>query len=91
MANLRRPRDPNERAKLIVDIATDGFSKKAENHAAAVALHFMHYNCCRPHKTLTRARRGYKATPAIAAGLTDHIWTVAEVVGLLEESERVSA
>ena len=58
---------------------TNGFSKKVENLEYAVALHFMHYNFARPHKTLTNP---YPKTPAIMAGLTDHIWTVDEIVRL---------
>jgi IS1 family transposase len=56
---------------------TNGFSKKIENHGHAVALHFMHYNFCRVHKTL-------RVTPAMEAGLTDHVWTMEELVGLLD-------
>jgi IS1 family transposase len=56
---------------------TNGFSKKIENLAAAVALHFAHYNLCRVHLTL-------KETPAMAAGLTDHAWTLTELAGLLD-------
>jgi len=63
---------------------TNGFSKKAENHAHAVALHFMHYNYCRAHTTLTKAANGIKTTPAMAMGLTDHVWTVEEILGLME-------
>lgn len=59
---------------------TNGFSKKAENHAHAVSLYFMFYNYCRPHTTLTKAARGVKTTPAMAAGLTDHVWTVGEIL-----------
>jgi IS1 family transposase len=55
---------------------TNGFSKKLDNHGHAVALHFMHYNFCRVHQPL-------RVTPAMEAGLTDHIWTVEEVVALL--------
>ena len=55
---------------------TNAFSKKVENHCAAVALHFMHYNFCRIHQTL-------RVTPAMAAGVTDHVWEVGEVVDLL--------
>jgi IS1 family transposase len=55
---------------------TNGFSKKIENHAHAIAIHFMFYNFGRIHKTL-------KTTPAIAAGVTDHVWSLAEIVGLL--------
>jgi hypothetical protein len=51
---------------------TNGFSKKRANHAAAVALHFAHYNLVRVHKTL-------RMTPAMAHGISDHIWTVGEL------------
>jgi IS1 family transposase len=57
---------------------TNGFSKKVENHAAAVALHYMHYNFARIHKTL-------RVTPAMEAGVSDHVWTIEEIVGLLGE------
>jgi IS1 family transposase len=64
---------------------TNGFSKKVENHAHAVALHFMHYNFCRPHQTLTESHpRHYPTTPAMAAGLADHVWSVEEVCALLD-------
>ena len=53
---------------------TNGFSKKVENHAYAVAIHYMHYNFCRVHKTL-------RLTPAMEAGLTDHVWTIEEMLG----------
>ena len=56
---------------------TNGFSKKLGNHGHAVALYFMHYNFCRVHKSL-------RVTPAMEAGLTDHVWTTEEVLGLLE-------
>ena len=55
---------------------TNAFSKKLENHFCAVSLHFMYYNFARIHQTL-------KTTPAVAAGVTDHVWTVEEIVGLL--------
>lgn len=55
---------------------TNAFSKKVENHAHAVAIHFMWYNFGRIHKTL-------RITPAMAAGVTDHVWSLEEVVGLL--------
>jgi IS1 family transposase len=63
---------------------TNAFSRKVENHAAAVALHFAHYNYCRPHMTL-----GRKTTPAMAAGVTDHVWTIDELIALLDAAERV--
>lgn len=56
---------------------TNGFSKKIENHFWAIALHYMHYNFCRIHKTL-------RVTPAMAAGVTDHVWDVADIAELLE-------
>jgi IS1 family transposase len=59
---------------------TNAFSKKLQNLAAAVSLHFMHYNFCRVHQTLG-------TTPAVAAGVTDHVWTLDELIGLLEEVE----
>jgi IS1 family transposase len=52
---------------------TNGFSKKIENHAYALAIHYMHYNFCRIHKSL-------RVTPAMEAGLTDHIWTIEEML-----------
>jgi hypothetical protein len=57
---------------------TNAFSKKIENHGHAVALHFMHYNFCRVHKSL-------RVTPAMEAGLTDHVWSLEELVGLIGE------
>ncbi len=60
---------------------TNGFSKKAENHAAAIALHFMYVNFARPHKSLATP---YPRTPAMAAGLSDHIWTCEEIAALLD-------
>jgi hypothetical protein len=58
---------------------TNGFSKKVENLAAAVALHFMHYNFARPHQSL-----GKNTTPAMAAGISDHVWTCEEIAALLD-------
>jgi IS1 family transposase len=60
---------------------TNGFSKKVENLAHAVSLHYMHYNFARPHKTLANP---YPRTPAMAAGVTDHVWTLKEIAGLLD-------
>jgi IS1 family transposase len=59
---------------------TNAFSKKAENLAAAVSLHFMHYNFARPHKSLSNP---YPQTPAMAAEVTDHVWSLDEIVRLL--------
>lgn len=63
---------------------TNGFSKKIENLACAVALHYMHYNFARPHATLTKAAHGYPTTPAMAAGVADHVWTLTEIAALLD-------
>ena len=60
---------------------TNGFSKKAENHEAAVAVYFMHYNFVRIHQTL-------RVTPAMAAGVTDHVWEIEDVIELLNAAER---
>jgi IS1 family transposase len=56
---------------------TNAFSKKLENHAAMVALYFMYYNFGRVHQTL-------RVTPAMEAGVSEHVWTIEEIVGLLE-------
>ena len=58
---------------------TNAFSKKLENHVLALALYFMHYNFVRPHKTLANP---YPTTPAMAAGVSNHIWTIEEIVSL---------
>lgn len=55
---------------------TNGFSKKVENHAAAIALHLMHYNFARRHQTL-------KTTPAVAAGVADRQWSLHDIAALL--------
>jgi hypothetical protein len=52
---------------------TNAFSKKLVNHKAMMALTFANYNLCRTHRTL-------RMTPAMAANVTDHVWTVAELV-----------
>ena len=59
---------------------TNGFSKKLENHGHALALYFMHYNFCRIHKTL-------RVTPAMEAGLTDHVWTMGELIQIADNKE----
>lgn len=68
---------------------TNAFSKKWENHAASFALHFATYNFITPHGTLTKnsgdAGERVKTTPAMAAGLTDHPWTMEEL--LIEASK----
>ena len=62
---------------------TNAFSKKVENHAAMLGIYFMWYNFGRNHQTL-------KMTPAMKAGIADHVWTVEEVIGLLEVVEPTS-
>jgi IS1 family transposase len=59
---------------------TNAFSKKIENHAAAISLYFAFYNFCRVHQTL-------RVTPAMEAGIADHVWTVEELVALLPEPQ----
>jgi IS1 family transposase len=54
---------------------TNAFSKKVDNHKAAIALHFMHYNFARIHKTL-------RVTPAMEAGVSDHVWSLEEMAAL---------
>ncbi len=56
---------------------TNGFSKKLDNHGHAVALYFLHYNFCRVHQTL-------RVTPAMEAGLANHVWTIEELISLLK-------
>ena len=59
---------------------TNAFSKKVENHAHAMALHFLYYNFVRVHKTL-------RTTPAMAAGITKRLWDMGNVVDVLEAWE----
>jgi hypothetical protein len=54
-----------------------------ENLAHAVSLHYMHYNFARPHQTLTK-RFERPTTPAMAAGISDHVWSVWEIAGLVD-------
>jgi IS1 family transposase len=62
---------------------TNAFSKKVENLTAAVSLHFLHYNFARAHTSL-KTEQGYPRTPAMAAGISDHVWTLEEIAGLLD-------
>lgn len=62
---------------------TNAFSKKLECHRLAVALHFIHYNFCRIHQSL-------RVTPAMESGLSDHVWSLAELVSLLSAEEELS-
>lgn len=63
---------------------TNAFSKKIDNLEYAVAIHYMHYNFARVHKTL-------RVTPAMEAGLSDHVWSLEEVVSLVEKRENLAA
>jgi hypothetical protein len=59
---------------------TNGFSKKAENHAHSVAIHFMHYNFVRIHQTL-------RITPAMAAGVTQTLWSITDMIRVIEQGK----
>jgi IS1 family transposase len=63
---------------------TNGFSKKAENHAHAVGLYFFFYNHCRPHQTLTKANGGIKQTPAMAAGVASQMWSLEDMLRVMD-------
>lgn len=74
-----------ERANLTIRMSvrrftrlTNAFSKKVENHVAAIGLFHAHYNLCRIHKTL-------RVTPAMAAGITTRVWSIEDLVALLPE------
>jgi hypothetical protein len=81
--NLRRNRkkkylitvDPKYNMRRFTRL-TNAFSKKVENLSCAVALHFMYYNFCRIHQTL-------RITPAMEAGVTDHVWGIEEIISLM--------
>ena len=60
---------------------SNGFSKKIANHEAATALHLMHYYFCRVHQTLG-------VTPAMEAGVASHVWSVAEIIALLDAADK---
>jgi hypothetical protein len=63
---------------------TNAFSKKFDNHVHALALYFVFYNFCRIHKTL-------RVTPAMEAGLTDHVWSMDDVIAKIDELAPVPA
>jgi IS1 family transposase len=63
---------------------TNAFSKKLENHAHSVAIHFMHYNFVRIHQTL-------RVTPAMASGVTKTLWSLTDLVRVIEEWENAAA
>jgi IS1 family transposase len=62
---------------------TNAFSKKIENHIASIAIHYMHYNFCRVHQTL-------RVTPAMEAKLTDHVWSISELVALTSSIQKAA-
>jgi len=59
---------------------TNAFSKKIENHVAAIALQLMHYKFVRIHQTL-------RCTPAMAAGVTDRLWEISDLMALLDQQD----
>jgi hypothetical protein len=59
---------------------TNAFSKKIENHVAAIAIHYMYYNYCRIHQTL-------RVTPAMQAGITNHVWDLKQLVSLVDQTK----
>jgi hypothetical protein len=63
---------------------TNAFSKKVENHGWAVALYFLHFNFCRVHQTL-------RVTPAMETGITDHVWSLEEMVNLPDAEAKKAA
>lgn len=63
---------------------TNAFSKKVENLRYSVAIHFMYYNFCRVHQTL-------RVTPAMEATVANHVWTIGELVTLLDKQEKIAA
>jgi hypothetical protein len=70
------PRSPiNRRGRGGGAAFTNAFSKKVNNHKAMIALHYMHYNFARIHKSL-------RVTPAMEAGISDHVWSLEEIAGL---------
>jgi hypothetical protein len=72
----KRPRDTNQLAKFIVALASGEIEEKVDDGKipAAVAPHMMFYNFGRIHKSL-------RITPAMAAGVSDHVWTLEEITG----------
>jgi len=63
---------------------TNAHSKKIENHIASIAIHYMHYNFCRVHETL-------RVTPAMEAGVADHIWSIEEMISLMDKAHSLDS
>jgi hypothetical protein len=80
-AVLQKTYAADETAERRYTRLTNAFSKKAENLAHAVSLHYLVYNFARPHMSL---KNPYPCTPAMAAGVADHVWTLKEVAALLD-------
>jgi hypothetical protein len=55
-----------------------------EKHIASIAIHYMHYNFCRVHETL-------RVTPAIESGIADHVWSIEEMIALLDKTHAVDS
>jgi hypothetical protein len=77
---IRGMPNPAKISTSYVERQNNGFSKKVENLAHAVSLHYMHYNFARAHKTLGGR------TPAMAAGVADHKWSLVEIAALLDSN-----
>jgi len=79
---------PRDRQVAVIAALTEGncrVSKRLDNHAAAVSLYVAHYNLCRVHQTLGRI------TPAMALGITDHVWPIAELIEAAEAAASEAA
>ena len=68
---------------------TNAFSRKVENHAHSVSLFFFAYNFCKPHGTLTKASGGIHTTPAMAAGVTNRVWKIEDLLALMDPTHPV--
>ena len=71
-------------AANMLNPAASAIIKKVDNHFWAIALHYMHYNFCRVHKSL-------RVTPAMEAGISSHVWSIEEIVDLLDRSDNIAA
>jgi hypothetical protein len=78
---LMSPKPHDEDGDAPVHPTHQRLSKKIEHHAAAVSLHFLYYNFGRVHQSLANP---YPRTPAMAAGVSDHVWTLEGIAGLLD-------
>jgi len=67
----------------VISALTNGFSKKLENHGHALALYFLHYNFCKVHQAP-------RVTPAMEAGIADHVWSLEGLVALLDVNRPVT-